>query len=113
MAHPYTDKQGRTWQLDALPAQNGYPGRPVIGYLCWVVATDHTTTGPAPASNAGTGPGVVGYQISFSSRLLPCSKVNLDARVSSPRRRCCGRGHVEERIRRELNTLRHGQPEQL
>jgi hypothetical protein len=40
MAHPYTDKQGRTWQLDPLPAHNGYPGRPVIGYLCWVVATD-------------------------------------------------------------------------
>ena len=59
MAHPYTDKRGRTWQLDALPAHNAYPGRPVIGCLCWVVATDPARRHPGGFARTPVGDVIV------------------------------------------------------
>ncbi len=36
---PYTDNQGRTWELTPIPLHDQMVGGQVIGWLCWVKLT--------------------------------------------------------------------------
>ncbi len=53
---PYTDKQGRTWQLTPIPVQDAFAGGREVGYLCWVRSTTAYVTHPGDYARTAFAP---------------------------------------------------------